>query len=254
MVIIIGGLFGGIAIKMVQADDCVSHSWRRCWSGNVYWYDSCGNREDVADYCAITEKCNNDACVVQSTEENCQSRSYLKCWSGNVYWYDSCGRREKIYQQCPWGQDCHNGECVKATTVNTNTNSIVFQILLQILLIKIIPKIFYRMLRKIIALLIIIKNAKGNDVYWYDSCGNRGDLYQRCDNNEEGRYYCNGNWLEYQSNGKICLEAVCRDSTKNSKKLKIALIPDEICKNGSCVLADLIAPTIINTAPNGSSI
>jgi len=46
------------------------------------------------------------------------------------------------------------------------------------------------------------------------------------------------------------LEAVCRDSPK-IVKIENCADTGRICKNGSCVLADLIAPTIINTAPMG---
>jgi len=41
-------------------DDCISHSYKQCSGDNLYWYDSCGNRENVAQYCE--DGCYNDQC------------------------------------------------------------------------------------------------------------------------------------------------------------------------------------------------
>jgi hypothetical protein len=42
---------------------CISHVLSDCYDGNVYWYDSCGVREEVRDYCSLYEDCGNGVCV-----------------------------------------------------------------------------------------------------------------------------------------------------------------------------------------------
>jgi hypothetical protein len=42
---------------------CESHASFGCDQGNVYWFDSCGERESVKAHCAPSEECIADACV-----------------------------------------------------------------------------------------------------------------------------------------------------------------------------------------------
>jgi PKD repeat protein len=42
---------------------CTSHHEKRCYSGDVYWYDSCGNREEVYEECGSSQTCSNAECI-----------------------------------------------------------------------------------------------------------------------------------------------------------------------------------------------
>jgi len=73
---------------------CVSHAEQKCDIGNLYWYDSCGNKEEIAQNCGanvvtanfrcngnwlqneiITKDCVNNACVQNSSWSNLQDCS-----------------------------------------------------------------------------------------------------------------------------------------------------------------------------------
>ncbi len=84
---------------------CESHYQYKCYEGHVYWFDSCGNREDKKEYCEYG--CENGLC--KQKQEQCQSRHEYKCYEGHVYWYDSCGNREDKKEYCEYG--CEAGEC-----------------------------------------------------------------------------------------------------------------------------------------------
>ena len=45
---------------------CVSHDYFACYKDNVWWYDSCGNREDKKQNCNeySGEKCSDNLCVI----------------------------------------------------------------------------------------------------------------------------------------------------------------------------------------------
>jgi hypothetical protein len=44
---------------------CASHASSECYQGNLYWYDSCGNRETLETPCSLG--CANDACILPIT-------------------------------------------------------------------------------------------------------------------------------------------------------------------------------------------
>lgn len=208
--------------SVVWADTCTPNAWVRCWSGNVWWYDSCGNRETVYDNCLSTETCKVDECVPETSNENCDSNTYLRCWSGNVWWYDSCGRREKLYKQCAWGEDCSDGQCVKADVSNDSCIGNTY------------------------------KKCYDGNVYWYDSCGRRGELYEQCgSDNELNKYRCDGDWVQYESNTQRCSNGACSGSTAWGRVENCAA-SGKVCKKGVCVIADLVPPVIVSLAPAGT--
>ena len=124
---------------------CVDHSYKQCYSGDVYWYDSCSAKEDKYDECGVEEwtgdyqcsgdwiqrkksvpGCSGDECNisyqwVNYTEcvgdqtcsggtciEECNSHDYQGCYSNDVYWYDSCNAREEKVDECgsdEWGSN-----------------------------------------------------------------------------------------------------------------------------------------------------
>ncbi len=56
----------GFDVNLSEGDGgpaCESHASMRCYGGDVYYYDSCGNREDVYDECTSGETCSGGVCV-----------------------------------------------------------------------------------------------------------------------------------------------------------------------------------------------
>ena len=64
---------------------CESEHEKKCYGGDVYWYDSCGDRGNRYDSCGSNETCSDGRCVEQEHEEECSSG----CCSGN------CGGQEQ---------------------------------------------------------------------------------------------------------------------------------------------------------------
>lgn len=95
------------------SNDCYSHNYYECYNGNVYWYDSCGTREEQKESCGtsgytgsnycydgdvykdyVTKGCDYNDCT-ESTEATLQENCSNGCTSGtcnsieDVSWYDS---------------------------------------------------------------------------------------------------------------------------------------------------------------------
>ena len=94
--------------KEVDPNKCVSKHVRKCYEGNSYWYDSCGNRQDKAERCSYG--CAEGQCV----ESECKSHAQSKCYGSHVYWFDSCGHVQDKKEYCDYG--CENGFCNNKTT------------------------------------------------------------------------------------------------------------------------------------------
>ncbi len=84
--------------------ECESHHTYKCYEGHVYWYDSCGNKEEKKYACE--HGCENRQC-----KGYCQSHHEFKCYEGHVYWYNSCGNKEDKKQACEYG--CFEGACIE---------------------------------------------------------------------------------------------------------------------------------------------
>ena len=86
---------------------CTSHYEKRCYSDDVYWYNSCGNREGREENCDSDERCHDGEC-----ERDCKNKDEKECYNGDVWWYDSCGDRYRKYDDCGDTEKCYDGECV----------------------------------------------------------------------------------------------------------------------------------------------
>ena len=95
----------GDDVVTCQGDcECTSHASQACNSGDVYWFDSCGAREEVAATCTDVEVCSDGACI-------CVTQTTQQCDDGDVYYYDSCGVRGEVAVDCIDGQVCTGAEC-----------------------------------------------------------------------------------------------------------------------------------------------
>ncbi len=128
---------------------CTTHSYQQCSGNSVYWYDSCGNIQDVAVTCGANQTCSNNSCVVNPNISTCTYHAYQQCIGNNVYWFNSCGAQQELYQSCSYNQTCSNNTCITNQNINTCT---------------------YHAYQQCI----------GNNVYWFNSCGAQQDLYQVC--------------------------------------------------------------------------
>jgi hypothetical protein len=126
------------------ASTCTSDAYEACAAnGNLYWYDSCGNQEELAQNCNGCG-CSENSC--SSCGPTCTSDSYKACSGGNLYWYDSCGNQQGLVQNCN-GCGCSGGSCSSCGPTCTSDS---------------------------------YKACSGGNLYWYDSCGNQQGLVQNC--------------------------------------------------------------------------
>jgi len=95
----------------LQFSDCVTSSGRcevcasnyqaECYNGDLYWYDSCGNREELKEDCG-TRSCTQDICYTPGTTPDCSKDS-----------------------DCKAGQECSSGVCKTKTTTTDCTSYLV---------------------------------------------------------------------------------------------------------------------------------
>ncbi len=154
---------------------CTSNYQERCSGNNLYWYDSCGNQQNLVQYCQ--NGCYNNSCQNNynnyNNYGNCTYHAYKLCVGNNIYWYDSCQNQQDLYYNCTNnGQVCQYGQCtayiqpiqpVNNYPINTYTA-------------------YYR------------TSCSGDSIVWYDSLGVRSGLYKNCtDNNSCTLDTCSGN-------------------------------------------------------------
>ncbi len=120
-----------------------SHDYYECYSGDVYWYNSAGNREEKKEECGESgysgdaycdnndvyrdyeknicsdDSCDSDIqkmlilnCEYECIDGACTHDSY-KCYNDDVYWYNSNGEREGVKEYCE--DECVNGKCVSTS-------------------------------------------------------------------------------------------------------------------------------------------
>ncbi|MCA9543921.1 MAG: hypothetical protein KC613_06005, partial [Myxococcales bacterium] len=90
---------------------CQDRAEQRCSGGDVYWYDSCGNRGARAEDCGA-----NEICVENGDQASCVCEPNVdqRCSGGDVYWYDACGNRGVRADDCNADEICENARCVPA--------------------------------------------------------------------------------------------------------------------------------------------
>ncbi|MCX6719568.1 MAG: hypothetical protein NTV36_00430 [Candidatus Staskawiczbacteria bacterium] len=141
---------------------CTYHAYQSCNGNSLYWYDSCGNPQELAQYCA--QGCNGNTCGYNtgyinynnnSNYNNCTYHAYKLCVGNGVYWYDSCGTQQDLFQICSGTNTvCKYGQCVyQQPYIPPVVN----------------PYITHNRTA-----------CSGSSVYWYDSLGRVTDLYKSC--------------------------------------------------------------------------
>jgi len=97
---------------------CTSHFSQKCFDNDIYWYDSCGNKEDKIQECGSDYFTNNYRC-----QGNLVQRELIKkgCSLNSCYSYSQWENQ----QDCSInGNACNNGSCINqlVPTVNLKAN------------------------------------------------------------------------------------------------------------------------------------
>ncbi len=110
---------------------CVSHANKKCIGNAIYWFDFCGNQEELVQTCSSNEICQNAQCltVVCSANSQCGTNGFVGdpfCQSGNVfqnYKTFTCNNpgaansvcsdstAPQLKTTCLSNQTCSNGTC-----------------------------------------------------------------------------------------------------------------------------------------------
>src|SRR3989339_451790 len=128
-------------VYVIVNQACTSHASQACSGNSVYWYDSCGNKQEVAQTCTANQLCENAECknVVCNTNANCGTNGLIDglfCQNNNVFQNyktftcnnpgttsSSCKNTitAQLQTTCLKNQLCENAEC-KNVVCNTNAN------------------------------------------------------------------------------------------------------------------------------------
>lgn len=169
--------------------NCTSHYNQRCVGSSVYWYDSCGNQQELYQYCQYNQTCSNGYCSTQ----NCAYHYATRCYNNAVYWYDSCWNRQDLYQTCQYG--CQNNQCVQNTCISHVNTRCVGNFVYwydscdnrQDLVKNCSYGCQYGQCINYQPTYTkhYIKSCNNNNLYWYDSNGASNDVYKNCSDNNQ---------------------------------------------------------------------
>ena len=159
---------------------CQSHENSRCDGNTIYWYNQCGQRQEVRQQCSSNQTCQDGRCVdvtiACNNNSDCGANTAtgsLFCQGGNVYQnyttyicnnpgtaQSRCTNSSvaQLQTTCTGNQTCTNGSC-------TNTCTSDYQ-----------------------------ERCNGSNLYWYDSCGNQQSIIQFCPNGCSGNA-CQNNYV-----------------------------------------------------------
>lgn len=92
---------------------CTYNATQRCVGYSVFWYDSCGKKQNWIKDCPY--KCENGECInLQPT----YIKHYKKGCNNNLYWYDSNGEPNDIYKNCSDDNELTKDSCLDNQCVN----------------------------------------------------------------------------------------------------------------------------------------
>lgn len=115
-------------VVQAQYNNCTYHAYRLCvGNNNLYWYDSCGNQQDLYYSCASGQVCNSPsqygqcATYVQPIQPQNNYVAHYKtaCYGNSLYWYDSLGVASGLYKSCADNNGCTLDTCSGDKCLNT---------------------------------------------------------------------------------------------------------------------------------------
>lgn len=186
--------------SLVCGHACTSHTSKKCVENSVYWFDSCGNKQELVQTCSANQICQNAQClnITCSSNSQCGTDEFIGgpfCSGNDVYQNyvthtcDNPGTvnskctqvtTPRLLQLCQANQACSNGKCQNITC---SSNS---------------------------------------------QCGKDGFI---------GGLFCQGNnvfqnYVTYNCNNPGIVNSFC--SNKTNAQLIQACLKNQVCSNGTC--------------------
>ena len=149
---------------------------KACQGDTVVWKDSCGNVNQVAQYCDDANPCTIDSCdpaaaacsfVLNPTPEcdPCKpAKADTVCDGDNIVWVDGCGEPGEVFVSCDDGDACTTDTCDEATLACAYlpaNDGAGCECEAQ-----------------------VGQKCMGADVVWVDSCGNVGATVSTCSDDD----------------------------------------------------------------------
>ena len=98
------------SFSLEVSEFCKKHEKQGCVGNSVFWFDSCGNREEFVESCPSGQVCNEGKC-----EKDCKQNANKKCGDDDkIYWLDSCGKKGQLHFDCRDNlvrNQCKNSQC-----------------------------------------------------------------------------------------------------------------------------------------------
>jgi uncharacterized repeat protein (TIGR01451 family) len=196
---------------------CTSHASQKCVGNAVYWFNSCGTQQELAQTCSGSQVCQNNQCVniACNASSDCGTNGYTGdpfCQSGNVYQNyktytcnnpgtasASCtsASNAQLKQTCASGQTCSGGSCANVAC-NSNTD-----------------------------------------------CGTSGYIDNPyCQSNDVYQIY-----KTYTCNNAGTASAYCSNNSGAQKKTTCGV--NQVCQNGQCINQNITCSTNTDCGTNG---
>lgn len=106
--------------------ECTYHAYRDCNGGNVYWFSSCAQQQDLERVCTNGLTCQYGQCTtyVQPIQPIQPTQTYnpyyrIACYGGSIHWFDSLGAESGLYKNCVDSNSCTINACSSSKCVNT---------------------------------------------------------------------------------------------------------------------------------------
>lgn len=100
----------------------------------------------------------------------CYANSYKKCVGNDSYWFDSCNVQQGIAQKCSATEICQSGGCYTNQVVYNSNYQVVYNT----------NNTTTKNTTNTTYVNHFSKGCQNNIVYWYDTAGNKNDIYQNC--------------------------------------------------------------------------
>lgn len=121
---------------------------------------------------------------------------------------------------CGFGQVCSNGVCVDSSGVNCTPKS--------------------------------TKQCYDHNVYWYDSCGVRGEKFQDCGlDSYLSEYKCSSSMVQQKVVARGCDAATCKE-LRGWVDLQNCAEKGLVCRDGACRAGDATPPLLYYLLPSGT--
>lgn len=120
------GCSNGYCSNNNNYQNCTYHAYKDCIGNSVYWFNSCGNQQDIVQTCSgYNQTCRYGQCATNYNPVPVPSPtpSYIKyyrtgCYSNNLYWYDSNGSVGALYKNCADTNQCTQDLCSSSKCQN----------------------------------------------------------------------------------------------------------------------------------------